>query len=72
MSFLVLQSSSWRRESDLLYFIIVASRCHVAVSFLRLFLHVQLVCLQGVIMMFPGHTHLLLYKKVQQRVTIKF
>ena len=63
MSFLVLQSSSRRREreSDLLYFIIVASRCHAAVSFLRLFLHVQLVGLQGAIMTYPGHTHLLLY-----------
>ena len=53
VSFLVLQSSHWGRERWLLK---NCFKCHVTVSALCLFLAVQCVGLQCVIVVFPSHT----------------
>ena len=52
VSFLVLQSSHWGRERWLLK---NCFKCHVTVSALCLFLTVQCVGLQCVIVVFPSH-----------------
>ena len=58
MSFVALSSLAailLMRDCWLLYF-----NCVVAVCILYVFIVVPLVCLQDVIVAFPGHTHLLL------------
>ena len=55
VSFIVLQSSRWGRETWLLK---NCFKCHVTVSALCFFLTVQCVGLQCVFVVFPSHTPL--------------
>ena len=55
VSILVLQSSLWGRERELVALLNLSSWCLVMVE--RLFLAVPRGCLQFVIVVFPDHTH---------------
>ena len=57
MSILVLQTSCWGREREMVALLSLSSCCLVFV--VCNFIAVPLVCLQLVIVVFPDHTHLL-------------
>ena len=60
MSILVLQSSIWGRERELVDLLVLSSWCLVIVVWL--FLAILRVCLWYVIVVFPDHTHSLFLK----------